>query len=100
MNCRQSFFFGEKMKPLKPLTLVVCVTLIAVSIISTCGCTLLSAPGSTAPLSSAYIQYQQNLSAGTVVTKTRDGHSLGHVPPPIDLIKPVPTQAAPLLQAV
>ena len=56
--------------------------------------------GTTAPLSSAYVQYQQNLSAGTVVTKTADGYGLGHVPPPINLNKPVPTQAAPLLQAV
>ena len=56
--------------------------------------------GTTAPLSIAYVQYQQNLSAGTVVTKTAGGHSLGYKPPPIELSKPVATAAVPLLRAV
>ena len=39
----------------------------------------------TAPLSSAYLQYQQNKSAGTLVTHTPDGHGLGYAPPPVEL---------------
>jgi hypothetical protein len=36
----------------------------------------------TAPLSAAYVQYQQNKSAGKVTMHTPDGQPLGYVPPP------------------
>ena len=39
----------------------------------------------TAPLNPAYVQYQQEKSAGKVATQTVDGHGLGWVPPPYEL---------------
>ena len=41
----------------------------------------------TAPLNPAYVQYQQNKSAGKVATQTADGLGLGWVPPPYELSK-------------
>jgi len=68
---------------MKPLTFALYVTIIAVLIISACGCTTQSSTTvTTAPLSSAYIGYQQNTSAGKVTMHTPDGQPLGYVPPP------------------
>jgi C1A family cysteine protease len=41
----------------------------------------------TAPLNPAFVQYQQNKSAGKVATQTADGLGLGWVPPPYELSK-------------
>jgi hypothetical protein len=49
--------------------------------------------GTTAPLSSTYVQYQQNKSAGKFVTHTSGGLGLGYAPPPIDLSKRVTAPA-------
>ncbi|MCX6376251.1 MAG: lectin like domain-containing protein, partial [Armatimonadetes bacterium] len=38
-----------------------------------------------APLNPAFVKYQQDVQAGRVQTQTKDGHSLGYVPPPVDL---------------
>jgi C1A family cysteine protease len=57
----------------------------------------LSAPGSTAPIGSAYVQYKQDEAAGKVVTHTVGGYPLGYEPPPLELSQPVPTTS---LQAV
>jgi C1A family cysteine protease len=51
----------------------------------TSGSSSLPATLQTAPLNPAYVQYQQEKTAGKVATQTVDGHGLGWVPPPYEL---------------
>lgn len=60
-----------------------------------------STAGTTMPLSSAYIGYVQNRSAGKFVTHTSGGIYLGYVPPPVELSQQVAKLATPaVVQAV
>lgn len=56
------------------------------------------ATGTTAPLNSAYVQYQQNKSAGKVVMQTPDGRGLSYEPPPIEFSKPVAPAVVQVMQ--
>ncbi|MDK2941741.1 MAG: hypothetical protein PWP56_1254 [Acetobacterium sp.] len=37
-----------------------------------------------APLNPGFVQYQEEVKSGTLNTSTFDGHSRGHIPPPLE----------------